>query len=38
MICGPGNKNRAKLRANPYSFTIKVDTPWQNIPDLKEIK
>ncbi len=36
MIRDPSNHIRAKLLANPYSFTIKVDTPWQDLPDLED--
>src|SRR5262245_45882468 len=27
---------RRLLRANPYLFTTKVDTPWQDLPDLED--
>jgi hypothetical protein len=37
MIRDPGNQNRGKLRASPHSFISKVDTPWQDHPDLEEV-
>jgi len=37
MLRDPGNRYRDILRKDPYPFRHKVDTPWQNLPDLEEI-
>lgn len=37
MIRDPGNRYRTPLLATPHTFSVKVDTPWQDRPDLPSL-